>query len=237
MTRKSFLFWVLIAVLFPGAAFAQTVCAINSGTPNDSDYFGYDVVPGFYAVQFTPASTCVVGEVGFQAWVYSGTPPSGITVSIVSDSAGKPSYSTSTSATVPEALIPHSSSWSTTTVPVATLSSGTPYWLVLSTSFSSAGWYRWAEIDDSSTGKLAYYDGGAKSWSTLNNRRPLFSIATAPPPPPPPAAEIFASSTIQESPAVQYSIVDNPTDDLYHGILIFAGAFVFVIWLFRRARV
>jgi len=56
-----------------------------------------------------------------------------------------------------------------------------------------------------------------------------------PPPPPPPFEEIFGSigSTSTSSIAV-LSIVDNPTQDFFMGVILFYVSAGFVIWIFKK---
>jgi len=49
-----------------------------------------------------------------------------------------------------------------------------------------------------------------------------------------PAQEIFASSTMQEYSIASYEIVDNPTQDLFEGFIMFMIAFIGMVWLLRK---
>jgi len=178
------------------------------------------------ATEFTPTENCNVTSISASVREWNN-PTDNLVYAIYSDSGGTPG-------TLIESGTPSTptSSYTTQTASitsVATLDTGTNYWLVLDRtgSYTNSNWY--SILSGSSGDTPASWSSVSGTWFT-NGGFPLnYEIDGSAGPAPTPAipAQTFSTTT---------ALTDNPTQDFDFGYLAFFSSMVFIIWLFKGRK-
>jgi len=147
----------------------------------------------------------------------SGSPTGDVFVSVQADSGGEPSGTSLVQQSMAASGITTAAQYGFTFDSPVLLAASTDYWVVITRSETSSG-IQSCGVTTGGTGYM-YYNG---SWNTLADYGiSLIAYLTDAPPTPP-----VASTTL--------SVINNPTLDMFLGIVLFFMVFVFVIWFFRR---
>lgn len=238
MKKLFFQLFVTSCAFFPVFSLAQaSTIAQNTATLDNTETFGYtdNVGPPVKVAQpFTASVTANATSLDFWAEVGSGSPTDDVVISLYSDSGGSPNtlLETSSQATVRGGT---PQLYTVTFTGSTQLTSGTTYWLVASRtgSLSSSDYYY---MDDSSS---APPYGGVKKWEAsswsayvTNNWKFTLTGSAGGSSHKNPFDEIFgvASSTASST----ISIVDNPTQDVMNGFILFFMSFGGVVWFFKK---
>lgn len=225
---------IAVAAFFPLFASAS-VCAIYTTAGAGTQSWGDTSSQEQIAQPFTVSSACVVNAVGIYAETL-GSPADSPVIELAANNAGVPGtiLDTGTNPTLTGSF-----AWATSTFSGGiTVSPGSTYWIVYTRSGGRSPTDRYSTTVDNTSppfSPLNRYNG--TSWSTLSTYNSLFEVdgtpGSTPSPGLNPASEIFASSTLKESPVATYQIVDNPTQDFFMGVLLFILTMFGIVYLFK----
>lgn len=139
----------------------------DSGTPTYDVTFGNDNSTQDFAQSFQISETGILNKINL--YVKKVGSPADITARIVTDSGGKPSGTTLTSAVIDGSIISTNYGW--ISIPMTSyvqLSSGTTYWIVLDASSSNTKYYKIGANNEgyqNGVGKTGSYGG---TWNSLS---------------------------------------------------------------------
>lgn len=226
------------------AADTYTSCAGVATVYNEKDLGisgANDSAAFMWASPFTVSASCDLNTLGIRSAANTGTPTDSVQFAVWSDSgSGYPGSVIASSTAFANTQWQGVSGWATTTI-IATLSTGTTYWLVgeRTGAADSSNFYTWDYNNGNAYGAYAKYSADGSTWSTPSGGTSLvfelgtLSSSTVPVEPTATSTALctyFYSGTT--TPCTQ--IVDNPTQDLSVGVILFWFGFVFVVWFFRR---
>lgn len=240
ITIKNAVFWVVFSILFFASvlpAFAETITWASSS--NDLDNYG-NTSQAKIAQPFTPSVNADTASVVFGVKP-SGSPTDNVTIDIFADSAGLPSGSS-----LGGTSLPHGSIGSDCTTPITfpsitglSLVGGTQYWVVFGRSGSQDGTNKYTYCGQDSTPGVFYYflnnTTWTLGWGNIFKQIVLTSSGGGGGSTDgafPNGSEVFPG----QSASTTFSIVDNPTQDFFNGMVLFLMSFFGLIWIFKSRR-
>lgn len=230
-----------ILVASPLTAFAS-VCASNFGGDDSNQRWGFTAgLPELIAQEFTTGSACTLTSVSIRAAKFN-SPVDHVKIEVRTDNgSNSPSATVLDSATAsPDPGASYGTTTATMTGAVS-LTAGVKYWVVFSRtgSLDSTNNYNAPLSTTGSGGFLNSQSFDGTSWSSQGGTytNPIEVDGTTggggggSASPYPTGYTVFGNLA-----STSFSIVDNPVQDLFDGVILSLSAFFGTIWFFRKRK-
>jgi len=208
--------------------FSQFALADVNTDSNATSGLSGDTQTGVWSAVGEPFVADITGNItSVSICVYdNGGITNDVTVDIQADSSGQPSGVSLGSFTIPVGSITSTHQKVSSNNGSVAITSGLTYWEVVSSLNVNQESAECGDSPGSNTFERNLNIGGWSNAVGGTMSSTVFTSAGG-------GGGGSGTSTVQQF-ATTTQVVDNPTDDLYHGILLFWVPFAFVIWIFKR---